>query len=44
MAVIKELLKCNPSGITTARNKVTLMETSCISLKNCVWNLVAGSG
>ena len=30
VAVIKELLKCNPSGITTARNKVILMETSCI--------------
>lgn len=43
MSVIKELLKCNPSGITTARNKVILIKTSCISVKDCVWNLVAGS-
>lgn len=44
VAVIKELLKCNPSGITTARNKVILMKTNCIYLKNYVWNLITGSG
>lgn len=36
VAVVKELLKFNPSGITTARNKVILMRTNCIYHKNYI--------